>query len=1105
MNSPERVEKQGFCSLCRSRCGTINVVEAGRLVEVRPDPTHPTGQALCPKGRAAPEIAHSAQRLERPLRRTRAKGDADPGWVEISWQDAMAEIAERLAHFKREHGAESVAFAVTSQSSSAISDSTEWVQRLIQLYGSPNNCMAVELCNWHKDYGHAFTFGCGLPTPDYAHADLIVLWGHDPANSWLAQANAIAEARTRGARLLVVDPHKSGSALTADAWYRIRPGTDGALALGIARLLIDRKGFDRQFMEQWSNGPFLVREDTGLFLRGKDLGWTGDQADAYVVWDASAEVPAPSDAQGVTTSLWGAHSIRARDGDVDCRTAFERYAEACAEFTPERVAEICWIGAQEVEALGDAFLQAKSIAYYGWNGIAQHTNATQTDRAIALLHALKGCFDAPGGNVLFTRHPVRRVSGIALMRPESRAKALGLGERPLGPPSMGWITSKDLHAAVLEGEPYRVRALVAFGTNLLVSHPDPHRSRQALEALEFQVHCDPFMNPTAEYADIVLPVSSPWERESLRVGFEISQAAEELVLLRQSMVAPRGESRSDMEIVFDLACRLGLEAEFFGGSIDAGWNHVLEPMGIDVARLRASPAGIRVPLEQRYRKYRDTGFQTQTRRVEVYSELFARHGHPPVPLFAEPADVPTTEFPLVLTTGNRGNFRHSQDRGIASLRKRAPFPEIRIHPETGRRRGVDTGDWVTIRSRVGRSRMRVRVDDSIHPAVVVADYGFWQECADLGLTGSPPGDPEGSNYNNLISNQMADPVSGALPLRSFACQVELSAKGAWPGFLPFVVRARRDEAPGVCTLELVPEQAFALPAFLPGQHLTVRFSSGARSYSLSCAADRRPSGYEITVKRQSGISMHIHDDVVAGHRVEVRAPAGQFVIPRATSFPLVLVAAGIGITPFIGYLRSLEGAASEPRIVLHYADREERGRAFADELDRLAKRLPNLSVIHHLSRPKPGDRFDRPGRIGAADISQDLIAQRARFFLCGPAPMMESMTRGLLERGVMRFEIFQELFQAPNGASEVPQGPFSIELARSRRTVTWTARSGTILDCLESEGLSMAAGCRVGQCESCSTAILRGSARHLVEVAAPDDASCLTCQAVPISDLVLDA
>lgn len=172
----ETQEKKGYCTLCRSRCGTINVVRGDMMIKVRPDDTHPTGHAMCMKGKAAPELVHSPNRVLYPMRRTRPKGAADPGWQRIGWDEALAEIAGRLAYFKRENGAESVAFGVTTPSGTPMSDSIDWVERFVWLFGSPNICYATEICNWHKDSAHAFTFGCGIPVADYRHAELIVLW-----------------------------------------------------------------------------------------------------------------------------------------------------------------------------------------------------------------------------------------------------------------------------------------------------------------------------------------------------------------------------------------------------------------------------------------------------------------------------------------------------------------------------------------------------------------------------------------------------------------------------------------------------------------------------------------------------------------------------------------------------------------------------------------------------------------------------------------------------------------------------------------------------------------------------------------------------------------
>lgn len=115
--------------------------------------------------------------------RTNPKSYPDPGWKVISREQALSEVAQRLDTARRQLGAESVAFAVTTPSGTPLSDSIGWIERFIRLFGSPNTCYATEICNWHKDHAHAFTFGCGMPTADYRQADPTLLWGHNPAHT----------------------------------------------------------------------------------------------------------------------------------------------------------------------------------------------------------------------------------------------------------------------------------------------------------------------------------------------------------------------------------------------------------------------------------------------------------------------------------------------------------------------------------------------------------------------------------------------------------------------------------------------------------------------------------------------------------------------------------------------------------------------------------------------------------------------------------------------------------------------------------------------------------------------------------------------------------
>ena len=1093
----------GYCTLCRSRCGTLNVVEGGRLVAVKPDPSHPTGQAICPKGRAAPEIVHSARRLRTPLRRTAPKGAADPGFVPISWDEALDEIAANLSRIAAENGPEAVAFAVTSGSSSPMSDSLDWVQRFIRGFGSPNTVFSTEICNWHKDHAHAFTFGCGLPTADYRHADLILLWGHNPANVWLAQADAIGAARARGARLVVIDPRQAGSGQAADLWLRVRPGTDAVLALAVARLLLARGGYDCDFVGRWTNAPFLVREDTGRFLRGADLG-AAFPPESYVVWDAASDAPAAAESV-IPRILSGRYAPHAPDGQaIPCRTALDHYAAAAALYDPDTAAALTGIPAPDIVAFADLIGGATAVCYHSWTGIGQHSNATQAERAIATLYALTGAFDAPGGNVRMAAQPVPALHAMALMPEAQRAKAIGLDTRPLGPPADGWITSSDLYDAVLDQRPYPIRALFSFGTNLLVSHPAPERGRVTLERLDFQVHCDLFLSPTAAYADIVLPVDSAWEREGLRIGFEVSLQAQELVQLRPAMVPRQGDTRADMEIVFALATRLGLGDLFFDGDVDAGFNHLLAPLGLDVAQLRARPEGIRVPLQQRYRKYEDTGFATPTGKVELYSERLLNVGQPPVPRYVPPADAQNADFPLIGLSANTGYFCHSQHRGIGSLRRKRPEPIAELHPVLAAARGIADGDLLRLSSRKGSAQMRARLNAALAPDVVAADYGWWEAAPDLGLPGGPA--VGHTDYNGLVDERQRDPVSGALPLRSIACNVEWAAAGPWRGTRAFTVVERRAETAEVVALRFAPVDGDPLPAFHPGQSVTVSIGGSQRSYSLTGAAVARPGDYAIAVRRlEGGVVSPAVTALAVGARVELSAPAGSFRLPLENAFPVVLIAAGIGITPFLSYLETLAACGGGPRVILHHSCRDAGSHPFAARLRTLAGQMPNLQLITHYSRPRPGDACDRDGRFHADLIPDALLAQRPRFYLCAGEALMADAVAALTRRGVPPFEIFQERFtpSAPKGVAG--SATHRVTFARSGVTLTWTPADGALLSLAERQGLALASGCRVGQCESCLVGVLSGTVDHLAASAELDAGTCLTCQAVPTSDLVLEA
>ncbi len=781
----------GFCALCVSKCGSTAVVEDGRFVALEPNPSHPTGQALCAKGRAAPELVYHPDRLLYPLRRTNPKGAADPGWERISWDEALDHTAAKLHEIAADAGPESVVFSVASPSTTPISDSLHWIDRLRRSFGSPNEAISFELCGWGRYGATTYTFGAPVPgsyMPDLEHAGCILFWGYNPSIARLAHAVATTKALKRGARLIAVDPRRAGLANKADLWLRVRPGTDGALALGIAGVMIERGWYDREFIRQWTNGPLLVREDDGRLLRWGAVTGEGE-VDSYVAWHADMNGPIRYDPQtgnneeASEQALFGEYQVETADGEVACRPAFDRVAEVCRRYTPERVEEICGIPAEQVEEAGRLLWEARPVAYYAWSGVEMQSNATQIARAIAQLYTLTGSFDDRGGNVLFGAVPTENVDGAELLSDEQRARALAHNERPLGPSRFEAVTTDEVYRGILDEQPYAVRGMVGFGANLLVAHADGYRGREALSALDFYVHADLFMSPTAEMADIVLPVASAFEYEALRIGFEVSAEAQSLVQLRRPVVEPRGEARSDMEIVFDLACRLGLGEHFWDGDLEAAYRHQLRPSDITLEELREAPGGIRAAINTRYRKFSETeggtprGFETPTRKIELYSETFLDHGYSPVPDYEAPLMGPTTRpdlqdrFPLILTCAKHTLFCESQHRGLPSLRRRARDPEVELHPTAAEERGIQEGDWVRIETPKGSVRARAQLNAQLDPNVACGQHGWWQDCEEIGAPGFDAFSPEGANFNLVIGNDDIDPVSGSVPHRAYLCQI----------------------------------------------------------------------------------------------------------------------------------------------------------------------------------------------------------------------------------------------------------------------------------------------------------------------------------------------
>ncbi|MBM4259931.1 MAG: molybdopterin oxidoreductase [Deltaproteobacteria bacterium] len=793
-NSQEKI--RGYCALCTAHCATIATVQNGRVISLDPDHDHPNGGVMCIKGKAAPELVYNPDRLNYPLKRTRPKTETDPGWQRVSWEEALDDIARKLLAIREQHGAKAMALGKGTKSGTSVDDVERWLGRFLYLYGSPNWVSTTHVCNWHKDTGFSFTFGTTIQTPDLAHSKTFLLWGHNPSSTSLILAHDIVEARKRGMKTVVIDPRRVGIGANADMLLQVRPGTDGALALAMIHCLIEESWYDVDFVRQWTNGVFLLNAATGVVITEADISKDGS-ANRYLVWDETkneAVIYDPECGQysrdGVRPALFGARTLKNKEGsELICKPVFERLGEIAAEFAPEKSEKITWVPAEQVWKTALMLAHNRPVSLYMWNGLGQHTNATQTSRAISSLYALLGDFDKQGGNVAFPKLPTNNVDGKEFLPKEAAALRIGREQKPLGPPAApGNCASYDIFNAIIEEKPYPIKAFLAFGCNPVMSNADSQRAREALRKLEFGVAIDLFMTPTAGFCDYVLPATSFLEMSAITTAFEHRPSGKTHFQYRPAVVEPLHERRSDTWILFELAKRMGMDEHFWHGDIEAGYAYELEPSGITLEQLKNTPGGISRTRQPTYEKHsrlnKDgnlSGVGTPTKRVELYCHKFAAAGYPAMPEYVEPALSPVSnpevaaDFPLVLTNAKNTTYVHSQHRSLTSLRKSLPEPTADIHPETALKYGVKNKEWMVVETPKGAIKVKARVTTNIVNGVVCVQHGWWQACRELELPGYDAFERYGANPATLIGTEYADPVSGSLPHRSYLCRVRSAA------------------------------------------------------------------------------------------------------------------------------------------------------------------------------------------------------------------------------------------------------------------------------------------------------------------------------------------
>jgi anaerobic selenocysteine-containing dehydrogenase len=461
---------------------------------------------------------------------------------------------------------------------------------------------------------------------------------------------------------------------------------------------------------------------------------------------------------------------------------FDKLVPHVQKYTPEWAEPITGLPADQIREVARRYGTAKSACILAGNAFDQTVDSNNAVRAVAILIAISGNFDRPGGNTVPTGSTMPMPKSVHLRERYTRewvdklvGPEIASGFQPfIEGTSSAYYRCLD---SVLTGKPYPIRTIIAPGTQPTVITRGTKRIVEALRKLEFLVVIDVMQTSSMPWADVVIPVATMYECDH---PFE---AKDNWIMARHKVIEPLGDYKSDYEFWLDLAVKMGYGDDFWHGSIEECLNYQLENFGLTMEELRAHPTGIVYELKPMvYEKYGETFATPSTRlsgapylpqgKVAIYNSAFEENGFNPLPEWVEPPESPTgtpellAKFPLVFfDTHTSEVYNHGWLRNLPYLREMQPDPWIHIHPETAKARGIGNGDWVIVESPHGWIKVRARYFPGIRPDTVMSLHGWWQGCDELGLPGYPILDG-GANVNLMYStdpDKAFDPMVTAMP------------------------------------------------------------------------------------------------------------------------------------------------------------------------------------------------------------------------------------------------------------------------------------------------------------------------------------------------------
>lgn len=676
---------------CHGSCGQELHVKDGKLIKCVGDDDNPWNQGRsCARVLALKQYMYHPDRLTHPLKRVGERGEGK--FERITWDEAFDTCEEKMREIRDKHGAEAMIFAQGTGR-----DVGGPISFLTYSYGSPNwcqlglsgqSCYTPRLGAMKATMGDFAVVDCSqfsekrYEDPEWKVPEVIMVWGQNPPPTCPDAffGHWIVDCMKRGSKIISIDPRYTWMSTRAKYHLKIRPGTDGALALGMLNIIINEELYDKEFVEKWTFGFDELKKRVQEYPPHKVSEITWIPTDLIL---KAARLYATSKPAGLQ---WGLPIDMAPEGTT--------VAQAITHL---------WTITGNIDIPGGEVIARPSF------GVTTYP---------------------------YTTEELEELYGADLVKILNE-KRIGADEYPMVKGFRGWAQPDRAIEAIMTGKPYPIKGVWIQTANILAGQAARSVYHyQALKKLDFICVVDLFHNPTTmALADIVLPAATFAEKNSFRSWWAPLGVIQKAVQV--------GECKSDWEINFELAKRLNPEGLKKWDTVIDLINDRLKVANttfqelIDQGSWRMPEAGPFKPYRRHerglLRKDGKPGFNTETGKVELYSKTFEEWGIDPLPFYREPVQSPIStpelyeKYPLIMITGARSHvYFHSEHRNIPWLREKDPEPYVEIHPDTAKQYDIYDDEWIYLENDMGKVKRKARITLAVLPRMIQTPHSWWK-------------------------------------------------------------------------------------------------------------------------------------------------------------------------------------------------------------------------------------------------------------------------------------------------------------------------------------------------------------------------------------------